>query len=1294
MRVMKTVGLIASFLLLGTTMPLLADDTQLLQESGSEVTVLLLIDTSMSMATHDMSGNPVISVDDPDSRLHVIRDALYNAFKDESNINLGMVSYTRDEVRVTAKHYLYNVDSISSSLPLSYPAAGDELIFGALYTDTSGTLIPGGTCDAPLSLSSQREAINTYAKLGADSVTPTEIWVAASGKTYRMTFSSNGASDKLGNANLVVKVDVDRLGNGANACDGPTFTGSTSQASINLSLVRQMIVTSHDDDEFEFTSEQKDPEQVGDTHWAYSAIQGDFTCGPNKPFSGDGAEFNDDDAQDTYCDGADCLSLGIPTIADPTGHPELSSGDAVLLHPSENRRTQVLNILNPKHGGGEEYGLASLMTDTVDPGTGSLMWANTAERTFIPGGASPLSDVALDLRCYISGPNVAKCRRTTSPFPTGYADLAEQLDPGGSQCNEIFFIFVTDAENNCAGENPTADIAGFYSALGVRSFVFVANDNIPAGTRGAINSIVQPGKGEVIFTGTADEFKDELLRVVALILEQQRTFASAAIPTVSFDITDSLFLSEFRPFNSTGYWEGHLRSFQKPLPLTPTGEPDLDHPNFLWDAGDKLLLQAPDPDVDDLTSPLTNTKLRLGSLATERRVYYPLADDGSVPRKQRLFAPPAAELGLSKEEIAKDLWQGMGLVDSTFAPSFDPLDGVQYVNTVAVNTEMEDILRDTYKIRTQTITNPDLSTEDIDYILGGIFHSNPVVIGSPANSFYEIENLHNYQDFSLQQLRRRKVLIGCTKRGFCHGFDAGVFRRADGEFDTGTGRELFAVAGRSSMLASTALSQTNAHQWGIDGNPAVTDIFVDPEHTGTPTAADREWRTIMMVGGRRGTNSYLVIDLTDPDPVQAVLDTGDGSVLGYVPDESDLPINSDYPAIRFEFSDPGDEDGNGFADLEQTWSTPNLGRVQVVEGGSTVEKFVAVFGGGLGTGGGNWLYMVDLETGKAIYKEPLDSAAPSAPAAVDTDADGFLDRIYIGTVGGYMYRADIGDPKPLVLTSGEYRVTDTAWEPYVVFDTATTASGVTTRRPIYFPPQVLFVGELGLYALAFGTGDRENLWSSASADGERFYVFTDDTELPGVNAPLTEDDFEEVIVEGAATGTDFLSEEDAGERGWFFKLDESLNERTLNEATTFPFTTVFSTFLPETIATPTGTGNNTTTTCQRTGNSRIYTVFSGDGNPLAETDTGPERFQEVTDFTTDPYIENRATGNEIDDTYQDPLESDPRLQSIWEALKEQFPRTCRFSTSRGYDVKVIRSDTGVEQPLSIPICRIDAYPPE
>jgi len=107
-----------------------------------------------------------------------------------------------------------------------------------------------------------------------------------------------------------------------------------------------------------------------------------------------------------------------------------------------------------------------------------------------------------------------------------------------------------------------------------------------------------------------------------------------------------------------------------------------------------------------------------------------------------------------------------------------------------------------------------------------------------------------------------------------------------------------------------------------------------------------------------------------------------------------------------------DDDGNGRLDLADSWSTPTIGRIRVIPPGDTepVDKYVAIFGGGMDAdsngqsdAGGNFIYMVDMETGRAIYKRPVVGSAMADMAAVDTNQDGYLDTIYIaGSFGRFL----------------------------------------------------------------------------------------------------------------------------------------------------------------------------------------------------------------------------------------------------------------------------------------------------
>ena len=62
---------------------------------------------------------------------------------------------------------------------------------------------------------------------------------------------------------------------------------------------------------------------------------------------------------------------------------------------------------------------------------------------------------------------------------------------------------------------------------------------------------------------------------------------------------------------------------------------------------------------------------------------------------------------------------------------------------------------------------------------------------------------------------------------------------------------------------------TLEHAPGIDGQLTVDDVFIDPAHSGTPSANDREWRTVAIGAYREGGRGLYALDLTHPDPVQS-----------------------------------------------------------------------------------------------------------------------------------------------------------------------------------------------------------------------------------------------------------------------------------------------------------------------------------------------------------------------------------------------------------------------------------------
>jgi Tfp pilus tip-associated adhesin PilY1 len=522
------------------------------------------------------------------------------------------------------------------------------------------------------------------------------------------------------------------------------------------------------------------------------------------------------------------------------------------------------------------------------------------------------------------------------------------------------------------------------------------------------------------------------------------------------------------------------------------------------------------------------------------------------------------------------------------------------------------------------------------------------------------------------------------------------------------------------------MAEGTSHKWGVDGTVSVGDVYIDPLRKATP---ERSWRTVAVGGLREGGTSYFAVDITAPDKVtQQNLSAGktwvpsfDGTFRPSCAGDGGTYTSSlcgpvPFPYILWEFTDSVknvstgaavrlDEDANGQPDLGYTWSIPNIGRIRVQEGTKVVDKYVAVVGGGfdpndkLNPKRGNWLYILDIETGQAIYKRALTGAAPSEPAAVDTNQDGYFDRIYIGTTLGKMYRIDLGKDASgsypeLVNTSvrgqdgamyTQARIPSTSWGPRVVFDamydgtTPLTADKAPTRA-MYNRPSVIFVARLGRYALSFGTGDREDLWSGDGTVTGRFYIVVDDTDDLTPGTTLTEANFKRLGVADAVGSTDYLLSNTAGQRGWYLVLDP--DERVITDPFALSGVSFFSTFKPDVQV-----SGGKDPLCSKTGTSRIFIVSTVNGNPFMAT-----RYIQVSTFVTNPYTEQGQTRNDdlsthdADDFGVDPNSDEAkRLTQVMNSLKSRFSSKCKFSNYR-IDIKTISADTGIVFIAPVPIC--------
>lgn len=1348
-RSKATAALIAAaalVLLLAGDRPARSTDIDLLRFTTAKPYVFLMLDTSASMSLSPANEWVHAGADDPRSKLYQAKRVLYEVFENVEDVHFGFASMNQDNLAVRRKHWLYySTAAMPSSWPIDWPRAdadgplkadaqgnpvsdlqGDLMTFGP-HLDATGV---AGSCAAPLSLATEREKINRWSRLGITGSFTTVTWIRAGGKTYSLAVSRPGnkpdssINAKLGESGMNIRLELSEYDT-ACATVVQKFT-----ANQDLTLWKDFILFDEPNGATApETSHNNGVDQVAGW-WDYRAINDPSSCGSSHPFSSKGWEGNYDGPADgavpastllsidptvdPYCNGGSCQNLLRPTVYDFTYGRPLDKGDMLPMHWSANQKSEFLERLAPNPG---DFGVASYFQNVPDATLGVLPLVSTAKKPILASGPSPLGKSVVDFRCWYQGSG-NKCSDTA--FGSGgWEDVAQARDSTWG-CRRPYMIVLSDGQDSCKGENPCADTADLNSHSAVRTWVIAFGADCSK-VGNPLSCMAKNGKGELLCPQTASELKDEIQRILGIIREESRAFASAAVPSVQANVDDKIFLTNFTPLNGKSVWDGHIHSFVKPLPVDPiTGKPDTEHENHKWDSGEVMLKEQINP-----TDPL-------GSDPGQRRVYYARerAGDELLSSRRRLLEGTADD---TPNEVRYDLWRGF---DIPFVPG--------QPSVAAAQTQANSIIATTFAEKTHTYSLVDPATgqtvtNTVNYILGDIFHSNPLVMGSPPNLNAFAENYKDYRKFYLKHELRRKMLVVGSNDGMLHAFDAGTYDASTEKFTNGTGKELFAYVPRALMPTIKKLAEGTNHQWGVDGSVAVADVFIDPSHAGTPTDTDRQWRTVAFGGLREGGAAYYALDITQPDVLTSVGDTQNvpQPVSVYIPschggDDGTPPAQCGpvpFPAVLWEFEDEVrdsngilirlDEDDNDVPDLGFTWSLPNIGRIRVNDGTGTVDKFVLVAGGGYDPDRptrGRFLYMIDVETGKAIYKRELDGAVPSEPAAVDTDQDGYLDRIYVGTTEGWMYRVDLTADSsgnyPLLVSYSDamgldnqthtvLRIDRNLWKPYKIFNANTDAgSTVAPARQIFFRPSVFLVSRLGEYALAFGTGDRNDLWSTSGRTG-RFYVFVDDSSslalanntddsLVPTEAALTEIQIGDANLED---NPNLLTDQPAGSRGWYVVLHPE--ERLITESFALTGITFFSTYRP--VVQVLGTARDPQ--CAKSGTSQIYILSTINGNAFLKDASGVlTRHITVASYVTSPFTEQGLTKNPSnlsgsgsggsDPTADDEKVCDPETQqSLTDSLKSLFPPTCRFGNGT-VDIQTISDDTSLLCIAQVPVCTI------
>ena len=267
-------------------------------------------------------------------------------------------------------------------------------------------------------------------------------------------------------------------------------------------------------------------------------------------------------------------------------------------------------------------------------------------------------------------------------------------------------------------------------------------------------------------------------------------------------------------------------------------------------------------------------------------------------------------------------------------------------------------------------------------------------------------------------------------------------------------------SGLSPAISVDASGNTKPKDYFFDGS---VTVYEERDSSGVIT------KEYLYVSARRGGNFIYAINVTD------------------------------YNAPKFMWKKSTQSGGN-FADLALTFSAPLVGKVK----GNT--NPVLIFGGGyyggynattkapvgedadtalscsgataitnnLTIGCGNRVFVLDAFTGAEVHSFPTGSdpamskSVASDVSLVDSDGDGYVDRIYAVDVGGSVWRMDVDNAN------------SSAWKLFKL-------ASITSPRKFMYPPEYVLTKDFT--AVLLGSGDREKPLKVTGVD--RFYMFKD-----------------------------------------------------------------------------------------------------------------------------------------------------------------------------------------------------------
>ena len=411
-------------------------------------------------------------------------------------------------------------------------------------------------------------------------------------------------------------------------------------------------------------------------------------------------------------------------------------------------------------------------------------------------------------------------------------------------------------------------------------------------------------------------------------------------------------------------------------------------------------------------------------------------------------------------------------------------------------------------IQGNTAYNPE------NWKLGDVFRSTPITFGSPSGFFEDFRDTSSYSvtcvgglncATSTSQTVNAFGYHRCThcrssantKRLIVAGANDGQFHA----FRTSDMSEVWSFVppnflSKLKNITHSTHPSSLVHQYFVDGPVSGADVWLGSGSGTSKSTSD--WKSILNFGLGRGSTERLWSSSASCDSgFSGTYSSTYSNYCGYYTFDLTDSLNPKF-MWRLNTMDSATQAPY----LGDSWSKMLMGRILLKSGTTETEKWVGFIGGGYNindcTGGGTCdtrgkgLYVVDLSDGHILWSFTLGGSSasgtgstsmkyslPAPPSVVDTDNDGFIDTVYIGDLGGNMWRMKLCTSAMLKAGS----CTTSNWSGGFFFDSSTGAI-----RPVYTGAAVSRDASGNIW-VCWGTGDKVD--PTASNAQEHFYAVKD-----------------------------------------------------------------------------------------------------------------------------------------------------------------------------------------------------------